>query len=203
MDDSKLKRLSVEAMVGITRKFVLMKERDAANTVFLKLAERTAGAITNKLRLWRSIPSHQMEDVRQSIILALYEYIFSLDSGEELWECNFKTCFDFRILNVLGKLTRTSVPTVSSSQTLDSELTDELFEVADPHAETEFQSIEVDEALRHLDRIDSRLGKSFYLKYFAELGDKQIAEYMEVSERTVRNWIGASKKELRKFYAEQ
>jgi DNA-directed RNA polymerase specialized sigma24 family protein len=202
MEEEKSAKLSLEALIAVLRSFATAGDLESAQAVFKTLVTRTSAVIANKLRIWTSIPSHQLEDVRQSLLVGLYEFVFSLDAGEELWECNFKTCFDCRFLTIIGKLTRGSVATVTMSQVLDEDDTRDLLEVEDTSAQIGFESIHVEEALKHLDCVDSRLGKSFYLKVFADLPEKEIAELMEVSERTVRNWIAASKKELREYFTE-
>jgi hypothetical protein len=198
-EKDKSRQLCYESMVSVLRHFVIAGDVDSSQEAFMAIAGRLSGAIANKLRMWTSIPERQMEDVRQTLLIGLYEFMFSLDTGEELWECNFKTSFDFRVWNILGKITRGSHPTLALNLIDDEE--EQHNEPVDPDSERKFQSVEAEEALTHLDSIDSRLGRSFYLKYFVELSENEIAGLMEVSERTVRNWIGISKTELRQFFA--
>jgi RNA polymerase sigma factor (sigma-70 family) len=201
-ETEKTRQISREAMVAVLRAFLESGDRESADTVFLSLIERLSGAVSNKLVRWSGLTGGVRDDVREAVVLGLYDYLYSLDSGEELWECNFMTCFDMRMLNILGKFTRNTPKTLSSSQVTDDEVTAEAFELADPDSETGFVEIEVREALTYLDRLDSRYGKAFYLKYFAELPEREIAEMMEVSERSVRNFIVASRKHLQSYFRE-
>jgi RNA polymerase sigma factor (sigma-70 family) len=201
-DRQKESRLSNEAIVSVLRGYLRADDLVSANRVFLILIDRLSGAIANQLVRWRSLSFESTEDTRQSVVLGLFEYLYSLEPSEELWECNFKTCFDMRLLNIFGKLVRKQQQTVSTTVEDDGEHLVEGFDSADPAAEIDFQNIEVKEALTYLDGIDSRLGKAFYLKFFAELPEKDISDMMEVSERTVRNWIVRSRNELRRYFAE-
>jgi RNA polymerase sigma factor (sigma-70 family) len=201
VEKQKDRQLSREALVAVLRFFEKNGDRQSADAVFIELIERVASAVTNKLLNWNSIAGSEMEDTRQAVMLGLHEYMYSLDSGEELWECNFKTCFDTRLLNIFGRLTRGRVSTVTLNDD-NGGTADESIQYPDPAAESEFTEVEVDDALMHLNRIDLRLGKVFYLKYFADLTEKEIASAMDVNERTVRNWISSAKKALREYYAE-
>ncbi len=197
------KMLSRETLVSVLRSFAGDGDIDMANAVFVALAKRIAISVANKLRLWNSIAKAQIEDVQQSVMLKFYEYFFSLEQSEELWECNFKTCFDLRLSSAVVHLLRGQIHTVSSSQTIDNDDEGVAFDIADPAAEAGYESVHVEQALMQLTSKDHRLGQSFYLKFFAELSEKEIADIMEVSERTVRNWITLARKDLIIYFAEQ
>jgi DNA-directed RNA polymerase specialized sigma24 family protein len=202
IESDKQLELSKEVLVTLIRSFLLSEDRKSADFVFLQLMRRVAGAISNKLVKWHSLSGPEMDDARQSIVIGLHEYFYSLDIGEELWECNFKSCFDLRLLTILGKLSRATANTLSSTIAEETDEWVEDHEFADPAAEANFSNVEVMEALSHLNKIDPKLSKAFYWKFFVELKESEIADKMEVTERSVRNWIFAAKSALRNYYSE-
>ncbi len=197
------RQLTREALIAVCRAYVRAGDRETSNIVFVEIIRRVSGSIANRMRRWNGIPASMVEDARQTIIVGLYDFITSLESGEELWECNFTTCFDARLLTLLGKLTRRDLNVTSIEQLSNDEQSGVQFEARDPVAEAEFLELEVKEALTYLNGIDPRMGKAFYLKFFAELSENEIADLMEVSGRSVRYWIGSSKELLKQYYAER
>jgi RNA polymerase sigma factor (sigma-70 family) len=195
--------LARETLVAMIRSYTALGQRDNADKVFIALIERVSGAIAQRLVKWRSISGSDMEDTRQSVIVGLHDYIYSLEVGEELWECNFKTCFDLRLLNVFGKLTKGKVQIAQSiSQPSSEEEGIDSFDFPDESAQIPFDSVHVKDALAHLNGLNPRLGKVFYLKFFADIPDGEIAGMFEVSERTIRNWVSVSRRHLQEYYAE-
>jgi RNA polymerase sigma-70 factor, ECF subfamily len=53
-------------------------------------------------------------------------------------------------------------------------------------ADTDFTVLEIDEALRQLEKLDPRASNIVEMKFFAGLADVEIAEVLRISERTVR-----------------
>lgn len=180
--------LSREALTALVRGFVRAGDSEAADAVLDALLRRVRPALTARAAAWRTLSPVDFEDAAAEAMLTLAGFVRATGPTEELWECNFATCFKLRMDSVFLRAARRRRPTSPLTAIgADGEARDLLAETPDPRGEEPFADLEAGAVRQALIRAVPGLGE--YL-FFSDAGysDAEIAARLSVSDRTLRNW---------------
>ena len=173
-----------EALVGLLRIRNRQGDSDAAWHLAELLIERSAGFIERNLRPWR-LTNAQAEDCIRDIQEQMLLDLFNDGRGAEFWEVRFWLCLKRRLLNFVQKYQKIADNEVAAFGGQDDEDNGEntLTRLADPRAVSPQQQAEIGEALALL---TDKERAAFVLFYQHQWQQQQIADRLQVTDRTVR-----------------
>src|SRR5262249_40769949 len=118
-----------------------------------------------------------------------------LSPRSQFWEVRFWTCLQRRLSNTLKKYQTTDRNEVTPEPLTDSEghETPLMDTWAAPQKLSPQDRVEIREALALL---TARERKAFYLFYYEDWTQAEIASHLQVTDRTIRNLLGHAEKTL-------
>jgi RNA polymerase sigma factor (sigma-70 family) len=199
-DHTSLDWIQEETLVGLLRIWDREGDAKTADRIAELLIERTARKITRHIACWK-LASKQVVECTQDVQISLIEAIYSGERSHEFWEVRFWVCLERRINNAVRKY-RTQTDHETTLQPLEDEdghLTEriETFAAATPISPQE--RVEMSEALALLTE-NERV--AFVLYNGEQWSQQEIADHLNVTDRTVRNLLGRAHKRLEPWRTE-
>lgn len=159
------------------------------------LIQRTAGFLARHTAVWRLPLRHAEECIRDAQEQMITE-LFNLSAKAEFWEVRFWLCLKRRLLNVIQRYKRIADMEFHPDDSLadgDERGEDRIASIADKKATPFSTRAEIADAMAQL-KEQERI--AFYLFHYEDWGQQDIAERLQVSERTVRNLLARAEKRL-------
>ena len=190
-------RLALETLIALVRGYQRAGDRPAADSVLDALVPRLRSAARSKVASWGTAALPDPENAVEEAVVRLLQYVSRGTPSEEFWECNFTHCFGQRMSTILRDLSnqiRTGPQTVSLAGPDDEgEERDGLSNLPDPGAASDFTDVETQEAVAALGRDNPQISQYWFLA-LRGYTDEEIAAYLKVTTRTLRNWKGKAQK---------
>ena len=175
-----------ETLVAMARAYLRAGDPKAARQVLDALVRRVGALIAGKVAGWEGVTSEDRVDAKREAIRLLLRCVLNLDAGQELWECNFRHCFNFRMISLWKKIVAGRGREVSlSAQNTEGETYDGLEQIADP--QDAFAELEGNDFCRLLLPDYPQISRLIHLR-LAGYSDVEIAAQVGVTDRTLRNW---------------
>ena len=185
-------RLAPESLVAVVRTFSAENDRQAASTAFECLVRRVSGWVDRKVRSWGFSGDEAEEAIRDGIAI-LWQYVADCTQKEELWECNFTTCFRLRIVTALADRAKRKVPTTSLTMVdNDGDEQGHVLEILDTESAESFSIVECKQIVETLSHLNPSVAQVVYLR-MEGLQVKEIAERFGVTTRTIANWMASAR----------
>jgi RNA polymerase sigma factor (sigma-70 family) len=189
-----------ETLVCLLRILHRKGDREGAWQVAEMLVERVAGFLSRHISLWHLAPHHAEEcarDVQDQLLIDL----FNEKEQAEFYEVRFWLCLKRRLLNVIQRYRRVGETELLSSSlhTSDEDTEDTILRLPDQSALSLQIQAEVVDALATL-KVQERA--AFVLYHKENWSQIEIAERLQVSERTVRNLLTRAEKRLSEWRGE-
>ena len=161
------------------------------------LLERSARFVHQHVSCWRLSPQH-VDDCKRDIQVQMLQDLFNDSRGCEFWEVRFWLCLKRRLLNIVQKYRGMAQAEFAPAPLEDEEghATDYFERVADGETLSAQERVEVREALRVLPEQER---KAFVLYHYEDWSQEQIAETLQVTDRTVRNLLSRAQKRLEEW----
>ncbi len=165
------------------------------------LIERSARFIHQHVSCWKLSPQH-VDDCKRDIQVQMLQDLFNDSRGCEFWEVRFWLCLKRRLLNIVQKYRGMAQAEFAPPPIEDEEghTTDYFERTADSESLSAHERVEVREALRVLPDTER---KAFILYHYEDWSQEQIAETLQVTDRTVRNLLSRAQKRLEEWRAEK
>ncbi len=199
-------RICEEVLVTLLRRNAAAGDEKLAWRIAAEITQRVKGRIARTLTLWRlDQPESTAEDVIDEILTATYEALFDLSERERFWEIRFWVAFDRRLIKI-ARAKRTLLDTSQPQLPQEDELSHTQPAGASnvfgaPSLQDPVDAVLAGEALALLSPNERT---AFLLKHVAgmpEHSEKQngpvtIAQVLNVSPRTIRNYLARAEKTL-------
>jgi RNA polymerase sigma factor (sigma-70 family) len=186
--------LQEETLVAILRIRERQGEPDEADRIAELLIERTTRKIARQIGCWK-LASQYVEECTRDVQAGLIEAIYSDERNHEFWEVRFWVCLERRINNTVRKyrnlMDRETVYKILESE--DGSQTETVDFVPDVEPITPQLQAEMGEALALLTEHE-RL--AFVLYNGEQWSQQEIAEHLQVTDRTVRNLLSRAHRRL-------
>jgi RNA polymerase sigma factor (sigma-70 family) len=183
-----------EALVALLRIWERQGDAETADRIAELLIERTARKIARQIACWKLAP-HYVEECMRDVQAGLIEAIYSNERNHEFWEVRFWVCLERRINNAVRRyrslMERETAPRIHEFE--DGKETETLEMLPELEPVTPHQYAEVSEALALLTE-QERL--AFVLYNGEQWSQQEIAEHLQVTDRTVRNLLTRANKRL-------
>ena len=186
-----------ETLVALIRILHRCGEDEAAWDIAPILIKRSAGFLHKKLRVWRLNPT-QMEDCLQEIQHQMILELFNTQAGAEFWEVRFWLCLERRLTDVTRRHQNRADREFSADAPTGDEETAEapLARIEDTRGLSAQTRMEIREALASLTPSERT---AFVLYRFEEWSQPEIADYLKVTDRTVRNLLNRAQQRLEQW----
>ncbi len=184
-----------ETLVCLLRALYRQGDRDSAWKFAEILVQRTAGFLARHTAVWHLPPRHIEECIRDTQEQLITE-LFNLSASAEFWEIRFWLCLKRRLLNVIQRYKRITEMEYHPNDAVteeDEQTVDRLAALPDMKTLSSSARAEISDALAQL-KEQERI--AFYLFHYEDWGQQDIAERLQVSERTVRNLLTRAEKRL-------
>lgn len=188
-----------EALVYLLREKLRHGDADTAWKIAELLVERTAGRIYRMVSRWRLISQQHTDDCAQDVQIQMLEQFIDLGNGAEFWEANYTWCLQCLVQNVVHKYRKIAATELYPEPFADDEghATDRLAQLPDVRSLSAQQRAEILEALALLPD-NERI--AFVLFHQEGWSQQEIAEHLNVTDRTVRNLLARAAKRLASHY---
>ncbi|MEP6756691.1 MAG: sigma-70 family RNA polymerase sigma factor [Chthonomonadales bacterium] len=185
---------SLEAMVYFVRHFVCLTDNASAWRVIEAIVQRSTRSITKKL--YSTVPNKDnVEDLSDELITRLYSEWLSVDAKHEFWEIRFWVCMDKAILDVLRRYRRVrDAENGMPAPTEDFSESDQWAAIPDKSATMPFERAAIRSALANLPEKEAQV---IFLYRIEKWSEEKIAELMNVTTRTIRNYLRRAEDHLR------
>jgi hypothetical protein len=193
--------ISEEALVMLARAFHKQEKDALAWKIILAVCERVQPSIVRSAKLWRLTPVNA-EGFMEALLHEMYTFLLSDAESEVFWEIKFWVCFERRLLSTLRKFRLRDDRTLET-ETIEKPSYD--YFGASGNSRLEF-SDPVTRAIiaEGLAQLPGNLRTAFMLKHWAGYPEHSsdpnekytIAQVMEVSDRTVRNYLARAEQLL-------
>jgi RNA polymerase sigma factor (sigma-70 family) len=189
-----------ETLVGLLR----IREREGdtrtADRIAELLIDRTARKIARQIACWKLAP-HHADECLQDVQSSLIEAIYSGERNHEFWEVRFWVCLERRINNAVRKYHNVTTRELSLQPMEDEEghQAERLEQFQAPIPVTPQERVEAGEALAVLTE-NERI--AFVLYNGEQWSQQEIADHLQVSDRTVRNLLVRAHKRLEPWRTE-
>ncbi len=194
--------VSEEALVYFIREYHRSGAGSEAGDLMEILEERCRKSVARKLRRWSYLSETQRDDCYHDILSHMFTALLSGETGDEFWEVRFWYCLDCKISNFAQKYHHVAqnefVP--DSGESEDGRPLDYMGNIAAPTRTTSEERALIAEALRLLS-VDQR--KVFVLFHYEQWTQDEIAKYLNVTDRTVRNRLESAEKRLKSWRADE
>lgn len=183
-----------ETLVCLLRTYYRQGDRESAWRFAEILIQRTAAFLSRHTAVWH-LPPHYVEECIRDTQEQLISALFNLSANAEFWEVRFWLCLKRRLLNVIQKYKRiTEVEFHPNDSANEEEPTiDKLATLPDKRVLSSDARAEIADALAQL-KVEERV--AFYLFHYEDWGQQDIADQLQVSERTVRNLLTRAERRL-------
>ena len=168
---------SPEALVAVMREWVRSGDSENAWKLCERLIVGIEPWVKGRMGGLRWITSTEREDILASFAVRLYEEWMTCDGRHSFWEVRFWRCLKLRFIDVLRMRRQREISTDPTQQGA---------------LETVAAAISPEDwalAMLSLDRLPAPTRKAFVMKYYEGYTEDQIAAFMGVTARTIRNWI--------------
>lgn len=183
-----------EALVCLLRIWLRTGAREEAWRVAEVLIERVGGFLNRQISVWHLSQHHAEEcirDVQDTLLLDLFQ------EGEkaEFYEVRFWLCLKRRFLNTVQKYRRIKEVEVHPNDyaSTEQEGEDALLRMPDLKTLPPQMQVEIAEGLAQLKEQERA---AFVLYHFEDWSQQEIADRLQVSERTVRNLLTRAERRL-------
>ncbi len=183
-----------ETLVSLLRIWERGGDTRTADRIAELLIDRTARKIARQIACWKLSPQHA-EECLQDVQSSLIEAIYSGERSHEFWEVRFWVCLERRINNAVRRYRTVTVREVSLQPIEDEEghQTERLEQFHAPTPLTPQDRVEMGEALALLTENERT---AFVLYNGEQWSQQEIADHLQVSDRTVRNLLVRAHKRL-------
>jgi RNA polymerase sigma factor (sigma-70 family) len=170
------------------------EKHDAAEIAEL-IVRRINGHLYRQITAQRLRSAQRRDDCIQDMVSTLWLDLFDLSARSQFWEVRFWTCLQRRLSNTLKKYQTTDRNEVTPEPLTDGEghETPLMDTWAAPQKLSPQDRVEIREALALL---TERERKAFYLFYYEDWTQAEIASHLQVTDRTIRNLLGHAEKTL-------
>lgn len=186
--------LQEETLVALLRIWERQGDTQTADRIAELLIDRTARKIARQIACWKLAPQY-VEECTLDVQTGMIEAIYSGERNHEFWEVRFWVCLERRINNMVRKyrnlMEREQAPPVHDFE--DGTQSETLEQIAAFESVTTQQRVEINEALALLTEHE-RL--AFVLYNGQQWSQQEIAEHLNVTDRTVRNLLTRAHKRL-------
>lgn len=190
--------LREETLVYFLRERQHAGDTHAAGEIARLLVERSAGFLARNLTCWRQLAPHQVEDCLRDAQMRMIQDLFSEDAQCEFWEVRFWLCLKRRLLNCVARYNRTADNEIHPEPPPESAgAPGDWWETRlSDAAPTPHECAELGEALSLL----SERERQVFVLYHAERWTQQeIAQQLQITDRTVRNILGRAEARLQQW----
>jgi RNA polymerase sigma factor (sigma-70 family) len=189
-----------ETLVYLLRHKIRCGDTQAAGDIAEQLSERSAGFILRLVAVWKSLSDSQREDCIADVTSQMWLDLFNLSASCEFWEIRFWLCLRRRTLNCIQKYRVLNENEYQPPPVADNEgqETDALERIpASERFSPELQALLKDA----LEALPDKERKVFVLYHLHQWTQDQIAERLDMTDRTVRNVLGRVDKRLAEWRA--
>jgi len=188
----------LESLVYLLREFHRRGERDAAWRIIEILERRIAGTVTRYLARIYGLSVDQREEIIDDLVCTLYAEWLSAEPAHEFWEVRFQICLKRKMIDVVERHRRVMENEVSLSKPEDGEEeTPDPLEQMPDYAAMDPQTAAI--VMAALDSLEEPQRTAFYLYYAQQWSEESIARYLEVTDRSVRNYLRRAEASLAKW----
>jgi len=184
-----------EALVYLLRAKIRQGDHQASGDIAELLVERCASFIYRQVAVWKSLSESQKDDCIADITSQMWLDLFNLSASCEFWEIRFWLCLRRRALNNIQKY-RVINENEFQPQPLmgsDGQEADAIHSLPAPeHLSPEFQ-MEMKDALAALPEKERQVYVLYHLHRWTQ---DEIAQSLQMTDRTVRNVLGRADKRL-------
>lgn len=175
-------------------------DKEGAWDIAELLIERSARFVNQHVSCWKLSPQH-LDDCKRDVQVQMLQDLFNTSRGCEFWEIRFWLCLKRRLLNIVRKYRGIAEAEFVPNPIEDAEghTTDYFDNITTSDAISPQDHAEVREALRLLPEQERR---AFVLYHYEDWSQEQIAAALEVTDRTVRNFLTRAQKRLEAWRAE-
>jgi RNA polymerase sigma factor (sigma-70 family) len=188
-----------ETLVYLLRHCHRTGQMEAAFQLLEILIERSARIINHIVYRWRMTPTER-EDCKQQAYAQMCEALFSNDRKDEFWEIRFGLCLARKVKNILAKFGREQGNEIPESQFGDEDdapmLEREINRINLSGSSPEKQ-VFLAEALASL-KPEERI--AFLMFHEQGHPQEEIARFLKVEDRTVRNYLRRAEKRLLEWW---
>ena len=190
-----------ESLVSLLRAYHRQGEENSAWKIAEILIKRSEYFIGKQLNVWKSLSGEDRSDCARDVIQQLLEDVFNESRSCEFWEVRYWLCLKRRMLNKVQKYRRIAEQELSSTiESFDGERIEESnTQFADTTSLTPHQLVEIREALSLLKESERM---AFVLFYYQDWSQQEIANRLNVTDRTVRNMLKRAEDSLQNWRAE-
>lgn len=182
--------LAPETLIVVYRACVRYGYRDLQELIIVALHRRMAPFVHRRLSRVPWCDSEERLDVEAELALRLVQEWGAETAETEFWEVRFWTCLRLRLIDVLRAVRngRRQYP--------------RLEEYGDTPGPDRLDILERIAIRMMLDELPPQFTRVLFLKYVEQRTDREIAQMLGVSERTVRNYVQRAKLMLADRYQE-
>jgi RNA polymerase sigma factor (sigma-70 family) len=185
---------AAETLVYFLRDALLRGDEHAAGVIMEALARRVIPTARKFLGHSFGLTTDQRDQIIETLFGELYHAWLSLEPEDEFWEVRFGVCLKMKLIAVVKRYRRPYQMEQSALQTrADGDEYDLTENLEDPRAINAELRLLVADALRHL---EEPVRTAFYLYHREEWTEERIAAHLDVTDRTVRNYLRRAEQRL-------
>jgi RNA polymerase sigma factor (sigma-70 family) len=184
----------LESLVYWVRAFVQRGDLDSAWRMMDALKRRIDRAVTQYMGRVYGLSRDQREEMADTLVTAFYEEWLSDAPAHEFWEIRFQVCLKRRLMDAVDRHRRTAQREVVLTPPDEEENPSDPLEQRPDLSVMDSETAAIVRAA--LDSLPEPLRAVFYLYHHDEWTEEDIAGYLGVTSRTVRNYLTRAREML-------